>query len=248
VHVFSLEMTAEDLATINLASTTRWTSDQIRAGEIDDWHDFMSAGRELGGLPVVVDDRAEMDITGLFLRGRAIRRRKKTRLVCIDYRELIRRVRDQARMSLPEWIPFLGYRLKALAKTLNCPGIALAQINKQRSADGPVRPTLDDLPYDGGQAADGVFALHRPELYMTAPPKAPAITSDSKLADIKSAWKRERDAVRGVAEFLALKRRFGPANAWRKLRFDGPRMLVSDWHEVELPPDRWGDDTNGGVF
>jgi len=274
VHVFSLEMTAEDLLTINLASVTDLSADQIRGGQIgpafrhDDeaiqmasgaaWKQFAVDAKELGSLPIEIDDASEMDLPALVMRARAVKRQKHTRLICIDYRELVRRGREQSRMQLPEWVPYLGYQLKALAKATNCPVIALAQINKTKSGDMPVRPTLDDLPYDGGQAADGVFALHRPELYMPMEqPRLPSGQSKEKLADAQSAWEQERAKVRDVAEFIALKRRFGPTGTPVKLRFNGPRMLLTEWREdaaarqmslMTAPPvGRW-DDVEEGEF
>jgi replicative DNA helicase len=238
VHIFSLEMTADDLATVNLASLTRWTSDQIRAGDIGDgWKELHDAVRELGRLPIIIDDQADMDLPTLMMRARATKRQKRTRLICIDYRELIRRGREQARMQLPEWIPFLGYQLKALAKATNCPVLALAQINKSRDSAETPRPTLTDLPYDGGQAADAVYALHRPEMYMPEePPPMPSGTSAEKVANRNSEWEQQRAKVRGVAEFHALKRRFG-AKGFRILHFDGPRMLLSEPNKAPAAPD-----------
>jgi replicative DNA helicase len=244
VHIFSLEMTAEDLITTNLASRTRWTADQIKAGEIGgpkDWIEFEAAAAELAKLPIIIDDQPNMDLPTLVMRARAVKRQKNTRLICIDFRELVRRGREQARMDLPEWIPYLGYALKGIAKACEVPVIALAQINKTKSGAAPVAPTLDDLPYDGGQAADGVFALHRPEIYMPEePPPLPHGTTAEKQANRAIEWKAQRDAMRGVAEFYALKRRFGPPGS-TKLYFDGPRMLLSEWTGGDPPPGLWGE-------
>lgn len=250
VHVFSLEMTSDGLITTNLASTTRWSADQIKSGEIDDWLEFERASKALAALPIVIDDQGDMDMPKLAVRARSVKRARRTRLICVDYRELVRRGRDQARMSLPEWIPFLGYQLKALAKALNVPIIALAQINKARSGEAVVRPILDDLPYDGGQAADGVFALHRPELYMGDEPVVPPGLRGEKAVNWQSEWESKRNATRGLMEIGALKRRFGPANTWAKFRFDGPRMLLSDWKSSDaqtsmIPPDGLWDDQEG---
>lgn len=239
VHIFSLEMSAEDLATVNLASTSRWTADQIKAGRIGDasaWLELGAARDALATLPVHIDDAPEMDLSALVVRARALRRQRDTRLICIDFRELIRRPREHAKMGLPEWIPFLGYQLKALAKACGVPVLALAQINKGGPNAGQ-RPTLDDLPYDGGQAADGVFALHRPELYMgDTPPRAAGRVPAEKQAAADAAWHAEREAVAGVAEFVALKRRFGPPGMCR-LRFDGPRMLLRESTVDAYPSD-----------
>jgi replicative DNA helicase len=231
VHVFSLEMSADDLLTVNIAGETGWTADQIQSGDIGNdlaWREYDKAAAELGRLPIHIDDRADMDLDRIRSRARTVKRQKKTRLICVDYRELVRRGRDQRMMGLPEWIPFLGYGLKAIAKALNVPVIALAQINKSRDNQDSTRPVLGDLPYDGGQAADGVFALHRPELYMgDEPPGATLGMTAEKRAMRDEQWRRDREAARGHAEFHALKRRFGPPG-WCPLRFDGPRMKFSE--------------------
>ncbi len=242
VHVWSLEMTANDLLTVNLASETRWTADQIRAGDIGgdaDWLEFERASRELGRLPILIDDNAETDMPTLARRTRAVKRQKRTRLVCIDFRELIRRGHDQARMPLQEWMPYLCYQLKALAKAANVPVIALAQINKSNDGTDLLFPTIGHLPYGGEQAADAVFALHRKELYMPVEMPAPPRTmAAEKVANLQSAWAQERKTVAGLAEFGSVKRRFGPKGN-TKLYFDGPRMLLSEWQEATPQHDFW---------
>ena len=242
VHIFSLEMTAESYGLINLAATTPWTADQIRAGAIggaDAWNTLREAQAALARLPVVLDDEPGMTVSALITRARVVARTRRTRLILIDYGELIRRGKEEARMGLPEWIPLLGYRLKELAKSLGVPVVALRQINKSRDTAESGRPTLTDLPYDGGQAADAVFALHRPELTMgdQAPEQAAtAFRGEDVAAKARSVWRDQREAVRGVAEFGALKRRFGPTG-WAKLRFDGPRMTFVDPPKEEGPPE-----------
>lgn len=241
VHVFSLEMDAEAYVSTNLASMTRWSADQIKRGEIGDaksWVEFQAAADDLARLPIIVDDTAGLDLAGLRMRAMAVKRQKNTRLICIDYRELIQRGRDEMRMQDPAWMPFLGNSLKILAKTLKVPVLALTQINKATDKQAVPRPTLGDIPYDGGQAADSVFALFRPELYMSHdPPATMAGTSAEKAANARSAWENERKAVRNLAEFGALKRRFGPANDWAKLRFDGPRLSFQPWVDEDKMPD-----------
>lgn len=239
VHIWSLEMTAEDLVRVNLASTTRWTVDQIQAGQIGNaaaWLEYERAGAELARLPIVIDDPAEITMPELARRTRATRRTKGTRLVLIDFRELIRRPRNDQRMPMVEWVPMLSYQLKALAKATGVPIVALCQINKPSKGEAPAFPTINDLPYGGEQAADGVFGLHRPELYMPdEPPNPDRSGSAEKKANAASAWEAEKARWKGVAEFGVIKRRFG-AHGRVKLRFDGPRMLFSDMPD-SLPPD-----------
>jgi replicative DNA helicase len=241
--VFSMEMTADDLAVVNLASETRWTADQIRAGQIGDaraWMDLTRAGDALGSLPILIEDQAEMDMPTMIVRARAAVRQRNVKFIGVDFLELIRRSRDQQRMGLPELIPAIGYGLKAMAKMTGVPVLALRQANKSRDNDVGSRPTLSDLPYDGGQAADNVFALFRKELTMgDAPPDLVGKGPDKASAALNE-WKIQREAARGVAEIGALKRRFGPANLWRTLKFDGPRMTFSQ--PTDGAPDLWSNE------
>jgi replicative DNA helicase len=246
VHFFSMEMTADDLATINLASTTRWSADEVRAGQIGDtaaWMEFDCAREALATLPVVIDDEGNLTISALETRARAVRRSHRSRLIVVDFLELIGRDREHSRMSLNEWLPAVGYRLKRIAKAAGVPVLALRQVNKSRDSESGAPPTLADLPFDGGQAADGIFALHRPELTMgDSPPPALGKTME-KRAEQDAAWHRQRDAARGVAMFGSIKRRFGPANLWRDMIFDGPRMLLREKPSEAEIPDMWGDGT-----
>jgi replicative DNA helicase len=239
VHLFSLEMTAEDLATVNLAGSTDWTADQIRSGDIGgdaQWLTLERARADLARLPIVIEDGSDLSISQLATRARVVRRTHRTRLVLVDYLELIARPPEHARMGLPEWIPFVGYRLKALAKALGVPIVALRQINKSRDDQESTRPTLRDLPYDGGQAADAVLALHRPELTMgDDPPLSLGGRSAEAMANREAQWRHLRAAARGVSEFGAIKRRFGPTG-WVRMRFDGPRMLLCEREPAHEPP------------
>jgi replicative DNA helicase len=245
VHFFSLEMTAEDLATINLAAVSRWTADELQSGRIGDglaWKELDDRRATLAELPIHIDDDGGLSIAEIRVRARAAHRSHRTRLIIIDFMENIGRGAEHARMGLPEWTPFVGYQLKELAKALSVPVIALRQLNKSRDNAEATRPTLSDLPYDGGQAADGVFVLHRPELTMgDKPPAAAGTLSAEKQAAKDAEWHNQRDAMRGVVEFGAVKRRFGPSNIWKSMRFDGPRMLLREEDEAPAGQD-------GGFF
>jgi replicative DNA helicase len=244
VHIVSLEMNAEDLGVVQLTQVTRWTADQIRAGDIggpDAWLELEGAKTDLSDLPIVIDAPSGMTFGELSARARVVRRTRKTRLLIVDYMALIRPDPGQARMSKPEWIPFLGAQMKGLAKALGVPIIALTQINKPKERDIPTRPTLGDLPYDGGQDADAVFCLWRPEIDLdTECPDFAGHGSEEQQAKKRSEWWARRNSVRNVAEFGALKRRFGPTG-WKKMKFDGPRMLFVDPPDPDAPPDEDGE-------
>lgn len=233
VHVFSLEMPIEDLVVINVAGESKWSADDIRGGQIGDsadWVELDAVSKRIAALPIIVDD-GRFTFPGLAVRARQIHRQKHTRLICVDYMDLVRRSDGQTRMGLAEWVPHLGYEFKGLAKELMVPIIVLRQVNKARDSADSTRPTLTDLPYDGGQAADEVHALYRRELDM--PIEAPGLKflkDAEKRAQASWEWEQQRAVAAGQAEFIALKRRFGPLGI-ASLRFEGRSMSL---REIDL--------------
>ena len=230
IHIFSLEMPATDILRVSAAQESRWSAEQLRAGQIGDaadWVELQNITKALGELPIVVDDTPH-DITALRLRARQVQRTKKTRLIAIDHISLIRRDPRKRGMSLNEWMPALGQELKDLSKELGVPVVVLCQVNKSRDDRESTRPTLSDLPFDGGQAADEVHALYRRELDMPIdPPGIAMLRTAEKQAQARFEWEEQRRAAKGAAEWIALKRRFG-ATGSAHLRFDGPRMLFRE--------------------
>lgn len=231
VHIFSLEMSAEDLQIVNFAAEGRWTADQINAGHIggaNDWLEFEGVRDTIRSLPMVVDD-GRFDFSALAARARSVLKKKKTRLIGVDFMDLVRRGQDQARMGLPEFIPSLTYNFKDLAKELNVPILVLRQITKSRDKAESTEPVRSDLLYDGGEAADDIFALYRREIHMTGeePPGLSFIREDEKKAQKRWDWERAKKEARGQAKFIALKRRFGQLGAV-ELHFDGPRMMLRE--------------------
>lgn len=239
VWIGSLEMQVDGLMAISIAAESKWTADQIRGGSIgdgDDWMALISKARELQTLPIEIDDRRS-DLTALSARLRAACQTKNVRVAFIDYMELIRRSPENQRMSQSEWIPFLGDELKILAKSLGIPIVALRQINKSRDREVSTRPALADLPYDGGQAADAVFAYWREVIDMPEDPPGLVLVKDAeKRAQAKADWEDRRATVRDWAEFFAVKRRFGPL-ASARMRFIGPRMRVEELMMAVPEPD-----------
>ncbi len=239
IHIVSLDMGASDFQTLCLAGETRWTADQITAGDIgeaDDWMEFVRAAKELGELPIVIDG-APLDWVQFALRARAVKRQRNTRLLCIDYMDLINKGQAFRRMERAEWIPTLGDHLKRLAVELNVAILVLCQVNKARDLADSTRPTITDLPFNGGNAADEIYALYRRELDMAPEPIGIKLVRDpEKRAQMIWEWDQQRAVAAGQAEFIALKRRFGPLGV-ASLRFDGPRMSFS---EIAVGPEPSG--------
>ena len=235
VHLFSLEVPVEDVLRIGAGAESRWTAEQIRRGEIgdaEDWLALQEVMRAQGELRLVVDD-GPTDIDTFRSRARQIKRTKKTRLIAVDYIELIGR--DQRRRNMPrnEWIPSLRQDIKNLAVELELPILALSQINKPRDDQAPRRPTKDNLPFDSGQAVDQLHALFRREMHMgDDPPGLAMLHSDQKRADARSEWNMQKRAARGAVEWIGLRKRMGELTT-AHLRFDGPRQLFRE----KLPAD-----------
>lgn len=229
VHMFSLEMSQEDILLISTAAESRWTAEQIRAGDIgdaDQWLRLKATTKVLGELPIVIDD-APVDMAALKLRAREIKRSKKTRLIVIDHFDLIDQDASRRPMNLNEWVPRAGKALKDLSKELGVPVLVLRQVNKPADRDS-ARPTRNDLPFDKGQAADEIHAIYRREMDMPAdPPGIGLLRSAEKQAEARHDWDEQKRAARGAAEWIALKRRFGPTGSTH-LRFDGPRQLFRE--------------------
>jgi hypothetical protein len=138
---------------------------------------------------------------------------------------------DEKSRPPPVETPFAGAGGAGGTAWRSCRSRCRLRSHQDRSEYGVRRASLgvgvSGAPF---QAADGVFALHRPELYMPLePPRVSLLLGDEKRANVKSTLEQERAKVRDLTEFIALKRRFGPTGYPARLRFDGPRMLLSDW-------------------
>lgn len=231
VHLFSLEMRRTDILRISTVAESRWSSQQIKSGDIgnaDDWIEFQGIVETLGKLPIEIDE-GPLDIQAVKIRARQVKRTKSTRLIGIDYLDLI--APDERRRNMPKnlWLPILRQEIKELAQELNLPILALSQINKPGRDDGEERrPTKENLPFDSGQAIDELHCLYRREMFMGQEPPGFGLlrTSELKQAAIDR-WQQDKQAAKGAAEWIALRRRDGPLTT-AHLRFDGPRVTFRD--------------------
>lgn len=229
IHLFSLEMPATDILRISIAAESRWSTRQLRSGEIgnaNDWVEFQGVSKAMGDLPIIIDDMPT-DITALRLRAIQVRRTKRTRLIVVDHFDLIDRDAHNRRMPTNEWVPALGQALKNLSKSLNIPVLVLRQVNKPTDRHN-TRPTRNDLPHDKGQAADEIHAIYRREMDMPdEPPGLAMLHSPEKRSNAKFEWEEQKRSARGAAEWIVLKSRFGELGT-AHLRFDGPKQLFRE--------------------
>lgn len=168
VAIFSLEMSKEQLAFRMLCSEAMVNSNDIRKGFIkkQDWHDLTSAAGNLSQAPIFIDDSAGITIFEMRAKARRLKAEHSLSLVIVDYLQLMRGRGKFERRE--QEISEISRSLKALAKELSVPVIALSQLNRGvETRTGNKRPTLADLRESGAieQDADVIIFLYRDEVY-----------------------------------------------------------------------------------
>ncbi len=167
VVVFSLEQSRLELAERFLCLRAKINGQKLRAGQLDEkeHHQLMLASTELSELPLYLDDKPGRSMAQISAIARRLRRRNQIGLILIDYLQLIEP--EQRIANREQQIAQITRRLKFLAKEINVPVIALAQLNRALEQRDDKRPRLADLRESGAieQDADVVLFLHRPEVY-----------------------------------------------------------------------------------
>jgi replicative DNA helicase len=216
VAMFSLEMSAEQLATRLLAEEARVSADRIRRGEIAqrDFDRFVQVSGELRSLPLLIDDTPAITLSALRTRCRRLKRtRGGLALVVVDYLQLMRPAAGTKPESRVLEISQITQGLKAIAKELSVPVLALSQLSRAVESRDDKRPQLSDLRESGSieQDADVVMFVFREDYYLAQrEPKQTAFDKDDKFHDAVEKWKRDMERVHNRAELLIEKQRHGP--------------------------------------
>jgi replicative DNA helicase len=215
VAVFSLEMSAEQLATRLLAEEARVSGDRIRRGEISsrDFDRFVQVSRELASLPLHIDDTPAITLSALRTRCRRLKRTKGLNLVVVDYLQLMRPSAGTRPESRVLEISQITQGLKAIAKELAVPVLALSQLSRAVESREDKRPQLSDLRESGTieQDADMVLFVYRDEYYLQQRvPKQMAFETEDKFQSALEKWQRDMEQVHNKAEVLIEKQRHGP--------------------------------------
>src|SRR5512146_609083 len=232
VGFFSLEMSAEQLATRILAEESGVPSNNIRKGEVgsEDFQRFVEASQRLAEVPFFVDDTPALSIAGLRTRARRLLRQQGLGLIIVDYLQLIRGDESGSENRVQE-ISEITRGLKALAKELNVPVLALSQLSRAVEQREDKRPMLSDLRESGSieQDADVVMFVFREEYYLSRgePMRRPE-ESDERFNMRYDDWKQRLEQVHATAEVLVSKQRHGPIGKVT-LRFDGETTKFSSF-------------------
>ena len=206
VGFYSLEMSAEQLAARILSEVSEVPSDQIRRGDMTEkeFRRFVEAAKSLEACPLFIDDTPALPITQLAARARRLKRTNGLDVLIVDYLQLVRPA--SSKDSRVNEVSEITQGLKAIAKELDIPVIALSQLSMQVENRDDKRPQLSDLRESGSieQDADVVMFVYRGEYY-----KEREKPNDHEIEKM-AAWQAEMEELHGKAEIIIGKQRHGP--------------------------------------
>jgi replicative DNA helicase len=237
VAFFSLEMSADQLATRILAEQSEVTGEQIRSGRIhaQEFKKLARAAAELTSLPLYIDDTPALTIAALRARARRLKRQKGISMVVVDYLQLLQGTgRGSSGDNRVQEISEISRGLKQLAKELHVPVLALSQLSRAVEQREDKRPQLSDLRESGSieQDADIVLFVYREDYYLAA--KQPP----DDHADF-AAWQEEMGRAYGKAEIIVAKQRHGATGKVR-VKFDSRITKFSDYIDEGYMPEMRG--------
>ena len=216
VGFYSLEMSAEQLAARILSEASEIDSHKIRSGDMTEveFRRFVDAAKSLEACPLFIDDTPALPISQLAARARRLKRTHGLDLLVVDYLQLVRGTgRSENRVNE---ITEITMGLKAIAKELQIPVVALSQLSRQVENREDKRPQLSDLRESGSieQDADVVMFVYREEYYVER--EQPGDHEMEKIA----LWQERMENLRGKAEVVIGKQRHGPIGSVG-LQFEG---------------------------
>jgi replicative DNA helicase len=225
VALFSLEMSADQLATRILAEQSGISSENLRMGKISqqEFRSLARAAAELQSLPLYIDDTPGLAIAALRTRARRLKRQKGIGVIVVDYLQLLQGSgKGSAGDNRVQEISEISRGLKQLAKELNVPVIGLSQLSRAVEQREDKRPQLSDLRESGSieQDADIVLFIYREDYYLAA--KQPAEDHPDFAA-----WQEEMGRAYGRAEVIVAKQRHGATGKVR-MKFDSRITKFSD--------------------
>ena len=212
VGFFSLEMSAEQLATRIISEQSYIPSERIRRGRIEseEFDRIVEVSQELQNLPLYIDQTGGITVAQLAARARRLKRQRDVGLIVVDYLQLLSGSTRRAAEGRVQEVSEITTGLKALAKELHVPVLALSQLSRQVEQREDKRPQLADLRESGSieQDADVVLFVFREEYYVER--RQPRENTEEHKQ-----WQQEMDLVTGKAEVIIGKQRHGPTGTVR---------------------------------
>jgi len=240
IGFFSLEMSAEQLATRILAEESNVSSDRIRRGDVrkDDFDRFVAASQRLSTVPLYIDDTPALSVAALRTRARRLKRQQGLGLIVIDYLQLLRPGGSRSSENRVQEISEITRGLKAIAKELEVPVLALSQLSRAVEQREDKRPQLADLRESGSieQDADVVMFIFREEYYLSrAEPTQRPDEDGTKFNDRHDRWRERCEQTYGLAEVIIAKQRHGPIGTV-KLHFEAETTKFDNYIGAENLP------------
>ena len=235
VAFFSLEMSSEQLATRIIAEQTGLPSEQIRRGKIDDgqFQRLVEVSQQLQSLPLYIDSTGGLTIAQVAARARRLKRQRGLGLIVVDYLQLLAGSSRKAQEGRVQEVTEITVGLKALAKEMNVPIIALSQLSRQVENREDKRPQLSDLRESGSieQDADVVLFVYREEYYLER------LMPNEGTPEF-AGWQEKMDRAHGKAEVIIGKQRHGPTGTV-DLQFEGKLTKFSNLAREDHLPERF---------
>ena len=217
IAFFSLEMSSEQLSTRILSEQARIKSDDIRRGKVteEEINRYIETSRNIYNLPLFIDETPAITIATLSNRARRIKRLFGVSLIVVDYIQLMRGTVSNKGDNRVQEVSEITQGLKALAKELKVPVLALSQLSRAVESRDDKKPQLSDLRESGSieQDADVVMFVYREAYYLE--------NKQPKLGSIEHAeWQSKMNDVNGLADIILGKQRHGPTGVV-KVEFEG---------------------------
>jgi replicative DNA helicase len=240
VGLFSLEMSAEQLATRILADLSSVPSDKIRRGEVrdTDFQKFIAASAELSHIPLFIDDTPALTIGAIRARARRLKRQHGLGMIVVDYLQLLQGSGRGGEQNRVLEISEITRGLKAIAKELQVPVLALSQLSRAVEQRDNKRPQLSDLRESGSieQDADVVMFVYREQYYLER--EQPAQKPEENVEKFNARhedWLKRCENAHNIAECIVAKQRHGPIGTV-KLHFDGEFTRFSNLENYRVDP------------
>ena len=234
VGFFSLEMSSEQLATRILAEQAEISSSDIRRGRIHDsqFSKLVDVSNMMSKLPLYIDDTGGISVAQLAARARRLKRQKGLDFLVIDYLQLLSGSSKASSQNRVQELTEITTTLKALAKELEVPIVALSQLSRQVEARDDKHPQLADLRESGSieQDADVVLFVYREEYYLKN--KEPKEGTPEHMT-----WQGEMEKVHGKAEVIIAKQRHGPTGTVQ-LSFEAQFTRFGNLARADYLPER----------
>ena len=206
IAFFSLEMSSEQLSTRIISEQARISSNDIRQGRISDeqFDKFLETSKDIADLPLFIDETPAISIAAMSNRARRIKRRSGLDMIVVDYIQLMRGTTSNKDGRVQE-ISQITQGLKAIAKELSVPVVALSQLSRQVEQRDDHKPQLADLRESGSieQDADVVMFVYREGYYLQRKEPRPATVEHAE-------WQAKMNEVAHLAQIIIQKQRHGP--------------------------------------